>query len=96
MNLYNEIENRLNQAMDILHLDIKDYTGRHIRHKNFSGGAHLSSVIVSSSFAELNLLERHKRVYDALDGMIKQEIHALSMKTYTLDEWQKVKGNTDE
>ncbi len=96
MTLYNEIEKRLNQSMDILLLDIKDDTGRHIHHKNYTGGAHLSAIIVSSSFDGLNLLERHKRVYDALNGMIKQEIHAFSMKTYTLGEWQKVKGNADE
>lgn len=96
MTLYNEIEKRLNQSMYILHLEIKDDTGQHIHHKNFTGGAHLSAVIVSSSFDGLKLLERHKRVYDALNGMIKQEIHALSMKTYTLDEWQNMKENTDE
>ena len=95
MSLYSEIEQRLHQHLDIEQLEIKDDTGRHINHTNFDGGAHLSAVIVSSSFNGLNLLERHKRVYEALHDMIKQEIHALSMKTYTLSEWQEIQGNKD-
>ena len=95
MSLYSEIEKRLHQHLHIEQLEIKDDTGRHIHHKNFDGGAHLSAVIVSSSFNGLNLLERHKRVYEALHDMIKQEIHALSMKTYTLSEWQEIQGNKD-
>ena len=95
MSLYSEIEKRLHQHLDIEQLEIKDDTGRHINHTNFDGGAHLSAVIVSSSFNGLNLLERHKRVYETLHDMIKHEIHALSMKTYTLDEWQDLKGNKD-
>ena len=95
MSLYSEIEKRLHQQLDIEQLEIKDDTGRHINHTNFDGGAHLSAVIVSSSFNGLNLLERHKLVYNALNDMIKQEIHALSMKTYTINEWQEIQGNSN-
>ena len=95
MSLYSEIEQRLYQDLDIQHMEIKDDTGQHIHHKNFDGGAHLSAVIVSSSFNGLNLLERHKRVYASLHDLIKQEIHALSMKTYTLSEWQEIQGNNN-
>ena len=95
MSLYSEIESRLHRGLDIEHLDIKDETGEHIHHKNFDGGAHLSAVIVSSSFDGLNLLARHTLVYEVLNDMIKQEIHALSMKTYTLREWQEIQGNNN-
>ena len=95
MNLYNKIEKRLHEQLDIDQMDIKDDTGRHIHHKNFDGGAHLSAVIISSSFEGLNLIERHKKVYNALHDMIKREIHAFSMKTYTLEEWNNLKGNKD-
>ena len=37
---------------------------------------------------DLALIERHQLVYKALGSMIKNEIHALSMKTYTQDEWK--------
>lgn len=96
MSLHAEIEQRLHNHIDIDHLEIMDDTGKHIHHRNFDGGAHLSAVIVSSSFVGLDLLERHKRVYGALEGMIKNEIHALSMKTFTLKEWQKDQGIDNE
>ena len=95
MSLYSEIEKRLHQHLDIEQLEIKDDKGRHINHTHFDGGAHLIAVIVSSSFNGLNLLERHKLVYNALNDMIKQEIHALSMKTYTINEWQEIQGNSN-
>ncbi|MCH7613755.1 MAG: BolA family transcriptional regulator [Candidatus Marinimicrobia bacterium] len=92
MYLFEEIEKRLKRSMNINHLEILDDTGKHIHHKTYERGAHLSAVIVSSNFNDINLLERHRMVYNALNGMIKNEIHALSMKTYTLDEWQYLKG----
>jgi len=33
------------------------------------------------------LLDRHQLVYKALGSLIKDEIHALSIKTYTSEEW---------
>ena len=86
MCLFEEIEKRLKRSMNINHLEILDDTGKHIHHKTYERGVHLSTVIVSSNFNQINLLERHRMVYNALNGMIKNEIHALSMKTYTLDE----------
>lgn len=96
MLLFEEIEKRLKRLMDITHLEIMDDTGKHIHHKTFDRGAHLNAVIVSSNFKEINLLERHRLVYTALNDMIKNEIHALSMKTYTLDEWKYLKGIPNE
>ncbi len=55
MTLYNEIKKRLNQSIDITHLEIFDDTGKHIKHRSFGGGAHLSAVIVSSNFNELTI-----------------------------------------
>ncbi len=51
-------------------------------------GRHWSAVIVSSAFEGLRLIARHKKVYDTLGVRIKtDEVHALSMKTHTPDEW---------
>ena len=38
-------------------------------------------------FMSKKLVQRHKMVYEALDELMKHEIHALSMKTLTSDEW---------
>jgi len=87
MNLVHEIKSRLKKTMDIDHLTIMDDTGKHLRHQHYDGGRHFQIKIVSSAFEGLSLLDRHKLVYKALDGMIKNEIHALGLKTIATSEW---------
>ncbi|MBC7547256.1 MAG: BolA family transcriptional regulator [Polaromonas sp.] len=58
-------------------------------HLELSGdGRHWYATIVSSSFEGQRLIQRHQKVYAALGGRIQtDEVHALSMKTYTPAEW---------
>ena len=51
-------------------------------------GHHFDAVIVSSAFEGKRMLECHRLVYDALGDRMRSEIHALSMKTYTPDNYQ--------
>jgi len=51
-------------------------------------GQHFSAVIVSPAFAGKRLIQRHQLVYAALGDKMREEIHALSMKTLTPDEFQ--------
>jgi acid stress-induced BolA-like protein IbaG/YrbA len=50
-------------------------------------GAHFEAVIVSPAFAGLNRVRQHQLVYGALGERMREEIHALSMKTYSPEEW---------
>ena len=50
-------------------------------------GAHFEAVVVSPAFAGASRVARHQLVYAALGGRMKEEIHALSMKTLTPEEW---------
>ena len=51
-------------------------------------GRHWQAVIVSTEFAGKRLIQRHQRVYATLGArMHTDEVHALSMKTYTPAEW---------
>ncbi|HAJ12917.1 MAG: BolA family protein [Hydrogenophaga sp.] len=51
-------------------------------------GRHWSAVIVSPEFEGKRLIARHQRVYATLGARIQSdEVHALSMKTYTPAEW---------
>jgi len=88
MNIQETILNHLNELINVIHIDIKDSTGKHVHHDKFDGGYHLSTIIVSDDFISKTLIERHQIVYKALGSMIKNEIHAFSMKTYTEDEWK--------
>jgi len=55
-------------------------------------GRHFDAVVVSEDFADKSRIERHRLVYTALGERMKEEVHALSMKLYTNNEWSKVNG----
>lgn len=70
---------------------IKQYieNGMSCQHVAVEGdGEHFQAVIVSAEFAGKRPIARHQIVYQALGDRMKAEIHALSMKTLTPDEWQ--------
>ena len=54
-------------------------------------GAHFEGTIVSSLFEGLNRVKQHQMVFNALGDKMKSDIHALSMKTYTPNEWDQLK-----
>ena len=58
-------------------------------HIDLSGdGRHWYATIVSSAFEGQRLIQRHQRVYATLGSRLQSdEVHALSMKTYTPAEW---------
>lgn len=49
-------------------------------------GQHFFATIVSAAFEGESRIKRHQRVYAALGDRMRQQIHALSMKTLTPDE----------
>jgi acid stress-induced BolA-like protein IbaG/YrbA len=51
-------------------------------------GQHFTAVIVSPAFAGKRPIQRHQLVYAALGDRMREEIHALSMKTLTPEEYQ--------
>ena len=88
MDISNKIEQKLIGNLELLHFEVKDFTGRHLNHEQHNGGFHLEAVIVSENFINKSLIERHKMIYAALGDLLKHEIHAFSMKTLTPDEWE--------
>ena len=51
-------------------------------------GRHFFATIVSAEFAGKSRIARHQRVYRALGDRMREQIHALSMKTLTPEEHQ--------
>ena len=51
-------------------------------------GHHFEAVIVSAAFNGKNKVQQHQIVYRALGDRMREEIHALSMKTLTPEEYQ--------
>jgi len=50
-------------------------------------GQHFEALIVSRLFQGKRLVQRHQLVYRALGDRMREEIHALSMRTLTPDEY---------
>jgi acid stress-induced BolA-like protein IbaG/YrbA len=50
-------------------------------------GQHFQAVVVSRAFAGKSRVQRHQLVYAALGERMREEIHALSMRTLTPEEW---------
>ncbi|HEX5344537.1 BolA family protein [Duganella radicis] len=72
---------------ELIHGYIK--AGLECTHLEVEGdGQHFQAVIVSPAFAGKRLIQRHQLVYAALGDRMREEIHALSMKTLTPDEYQ--------
>ena len=58
-------------------------------HVEVSGdGRHFEAVIVSPLFRGLPKVRQHQLVYAALGERMREDIHALSMRTLTPEEWR--------
>ncbi len=69
---------------------VKSYISEklHCTHLAVEGdGQHFYATIVSPEFAGKRLVQRHQLVYAALGDRMKAEIHALSIKAFTPDEF---------
>ena len=55
-------------------------------------GRHFEATIVSAAFAGKSRVARHQLVYKALGERMREEIHALSMRTVTPDEYRELGG----
>ena len=65
---------------------IKD--GLECEHVQVAGdGQHFEAVIVSAAFRGKSRVQQHQLVYGALGERMRAEIHALSMKTLTPEDW---------
>jgi acid stress-induced BolA-like protein IbaG/YrbA len=49
---------------------------------------HFEAVVVAREFAGKRALARHQLVYRTLGSLVGNEIHALSIRAYSPDEWR--------
>lgn len=73
--------------LEPISLDIIDESHKHAGHAGArGGGGHYVLNIVSKQFTGKNTVARHRMIYSALQPMMKQEIHALTIQARTPDE----------
>ncbi|AWH53989.1 BolA family transcriptional regulator [Stenotrophomonas sp. ESTM1D_MKCIP4_1] len=77
----------LQQALAPSRLEIEDDSHRHAGHAGARDGrGHFNVLVISEQFAGMAPLARHRAVYAALGGLMETDIHALSIRAYTLSE----------
>ena len=71
-----DIESFISEGLQCEHLQVE------------GDGRHWYATIVSTVFEGKRLIQRHQQVYATLGNRMKtDEVHALSMKTFTPAEW---------
>ena len=66
-------------TLEPLSIDLRDESGLHVGHAGAKEGGHYRLVVVAARFAGKPRIERHRMVYSALDGLMKNGIHALAL-----------------
>ena len=66
-------------ALEPLCLEIRDDSALHAGHAGNTGGGHISLNVVSSHFCGKSQIMRHRMIYEALQDLIPDRIHALSI-----------------
>lgn len=83
------IQKTLEEKIPSLTVRVEDDSAKHKRHKQSQGkGGHYKLVIVSNEFEGMSLVQRHRKIYDALEMHGSTQIHALSISALTEKEWK--------
>jgi acid stress-induced BolA-like protein IbaG/YrbA len=61
--------------------------------KVIGDGSHFEALVVATEFEGKRSLARHQLVYKTLGTLVGNEIHALSIRALTPEEWQAQAGN---
>ena len=74
----NEIERLIKSRLPDAEVSIRDLAG---------DGDHYAATVISESFRGKSRVQQHQLVYRALGDRMRADIHALSMRTLTPEEW---------
>jgi BolA protein len=81
------IRAKLKEALKPELTEIIDQSQAHAGHAGSrKGGGHYYVTIVAEAFEGKSLLQRHQLIYQALDDLMKEEIHALGINALTPSE----------
>lgn len=91
MQVEQKIREKLLAAFAPERLDVHNDSQRHAHHTeardaSTPGESHFTVIIVSVKFAGRSRVERHRMVYQALDGEFAGGLHALAVKALTPEE----------
>lgn len=81
-----QIDAALRAALAPTELAVRDDSHLHAGHAGAREGRHFFVRVISTRFHGLSRLARHRLVYDSLQSLIPQGIHALAIEARTPDE----------
>ena len=69
---------------------VSDVSEQHRGHQNFKENveSHFEIIIVSEKFDNRNKIERHRMVNKSLKEEFLSDLHSVTIKTYTIDEFK--------
>jgi BolA protein len=82
------IEDRLASQLKPAHLEVIDESADHAGHAGANGlgqGTHFRVRIGDPSFNQLTRINRHRLVYDAVQDLMNQGIHALAVEVVSCE-----------
>jgi len=80
-----EMLRRLNQALAPARIELIDQSEQHRGHGGYNpaGESHFALTIESPAFAGKSRIERQRMVYAALGDLMRERVHALTIKART-------------
>lgn len=77
-----EMIRRLTEALHPVRLDLEDQSDHHRGHAGHDGRgeSHFALTIESAAFTGLNRVARQRAVYAALGDLMRERVHALTIK----------------
>ncbi len=83
-----EITVRLEETFSPESLQVDDESHLHAGHEGAKDGrGHFRVLVVSDKFRGQSAIKRHRMVYQAMGELMQTDIHALTIETFTPDEF---------
>ena len=85
-----KIETTINELFQPYFFSVKDVSEQHRGHQSFKENveSHFEIIIVSEKFDNRNKIERHRMVNKSLKEEFLSDLHSVTIKTYTIDEFK--------
>ncbi len=92
MDAITTLKTTLQEKIGATIVEVADRSDLHKHHQGRmnapAGSGHYDAIVVAQSFAGKTMMQQHRMVYTALGDQMQTTIHALSLKTYTPEQWQ--------
>lgn len=89
MNMEEKIKSAIEKHISVHEIQLVNESHKHAGHAgdNGTGESHFILIVVSDDFKEHSRVQRQRLVCSAVQDLFDCGLHALSMKTYTLEEF---------